>query len=109
MARPSYCGRAGLAIEWGFEGATPVQVSERLHARADSALALLADLSANGDDELRHTLADVRTMTLLGKYYAHKIRGATELALFRATGNVQLAILQKAQIARAHGARLVSV
>jgi hypothetical protein len=30
-------------------------------------------------------LTDIRTMACLGKYYAHKIQGATELALFRKT------------------------
>ena len=29
------------------------------------------------------TLCDIRAMAYLGKYYGHKIRGATELALFR--------------------------
>lgn len=68
------------------EGTSPVEVSTRLHARADSALALLSTLSSDGDDELRRTLADIEAMALLGKYYAHKIHGATDLALFRATG-----------------------
>jgi len=31
------------------------------------------------------TLGDIRAMAYMGKYYAHKIRGATELALFRKT------------------------
>jgi len=31
-------------------------------------------------------LGDIRAMACMGKYYAHKIRGATELALFRETG-----------------------
>ena len=46
----------------------------------------LADkLSPGGDKEVRLTLGDIRAMAYMGKYYAHKIRGATELALFRET------------------------
>jgi hypothetical protein len=64
-------------------GTTPPQVAEQLDARADRALAAVSTLTAGSDDELRHTLADIRTMAHLGKYYAHKIRAATELALLR--------------------------
>jgi len=32
---------------------------------------------------LRLTLGDIRAIAYMGKYYAHKIRGATELALYR--------------------------
>jgi len=67
------------------EGVAPPEVARRLHAHADKALELLESLEAGGDDDLRRTLADIRAMACLGKYYAHKIGGATELALFRAT------------------------
>ena len=67
------------------KGATPLDVSARLQGHADKALALLEGLPDGGDRELRLTLGDIRTMAHLGKYYAHKIRGATELALFRKT------------------------
>lgn len=66
-------------------GTTPIDVSDQLHGHADRALAILGRLSHSGDKELRLTLEDIRAMAYLGKYYAHKIRGATELALFRAT------------------------
>jgi hypothetical protein len=66
-------------------GTPPPQVAQRLHHHADKALRLLKDISPGGDKELRLTLEDIRAMALLGKYYAHKIRGATELALFRVT------------------------
>jgi len=66
-------------------GTTPIQVSEQIHGHADRALAILSRLSHSGDKELRHTLDDIRTIAYLGKYYAHKIRGATELALYRET------------------------
>jgi hypothetical protein len=35
--------------------------------------------------EFRATVSDMQLMSLMGKYYAAKIRGATELALFRET------------------------
>ena len=38
------------------------------------------------DKELKRTLGDIRAMAYLGKYYGHKIRGATELALYRKKG-----------------------
>lgn len=68
-------------------GTTPLQVAEKLHAHADRALAAYNHLlpSAARDAELRRTLEDIRAMAHLGKYYAHKIRAATELALFRAS------------------------
>jgi hypothetical protein len=66
-------------------GTTPIEVSEKLDAHAGKALAILDGLSHGGNKELRQTMEDIRAMALLGKYYAHKIRGATELSLFRKT------------------------
>jgi hypothetical protein len=94
-------------------GTTPPQVAEQLHAHADRALANLpVEMRGSGDRpdrqnnavavgttaatshpikepssrrELHRTVEDIRAMAHLGKYYAHKIRAATELALFRAT------------------------
>lgn len=66
-------------------GTTPIEVSNQIHAHADKALQLLGGLDHRGDKDLRLTLSDIRTIAYLGKYYAHKIRGATELALFRET------------------------
>jgi hypothetical protein len=39
------------------------------------------------DKELRLTLGDLKAMARLGNYYADKITGATDLALYNATGN----------------------
>ncbi len=63
-----------------IEGTTPLEVSEMLHKHADAALLLLDELNHGGDKELRHTLEDILTIAYLGKYYAHKIAGSTELA-----------------------------
>jgi hypothetical protein len=62
---------------------SPLEVSGQLHAHADKALEILESISPKGNKELRLTLEDIRAMAYLGKYYAHKILGATELALFR--------------------------
>ena len=64
-------------------GTTPIDVSNQIHGHADKALRILDGLAHGGDKELRLTLGDIRAMAYMGKYYAHKIRGATELALFR--------------------------
>ena len=75
-----------------------------LAMRADAALAALDELDrARGSStELDATLTDIRLMAYLGNYYAQKIRGATELALFRATGQREqqeaaVASLERAQ------------
>ncbi|MHC4432004.1 MAG: carbohydrate-binding family 6 protein, partial [Planctomycetota bacterium] len=68
-----------------IRGTTPVQVALDICAHSDKALALLADLDHRGNKELRLTLDDIRTIAWLGKYYAHKIQAATELAFFRET------------------------
>jgi hypothetical protein len=48
----------------------------------------VADIRARGPAggvELAETLADIEAMTRLGEYYADKILGATDLAMFRKT------------------------
>lgn len=65
----------------------PLEVSHQIHAHSDKALLLVAQLKAGKNKELSNTLADIRSMAWLGKYYAHKIHGATSLALFRETGD----------------------
>ena len=62
---------------------TPVQVSQMLHQRADQALAILEEIKAGDNKELLYTLNDIKAMAYLGKYYAYKIRGATELQKYR--------------------------
>jgi hypothetical protein len=75
-------------------GTTPLELADRVAARADAALNALKTLSlharpptspTSSSSELLETLGDIRAMAHLGKYYSFKIRGATELALFRAT------------------------
>lgn len=64
---------------------SPLEVSAQLHATADRAITLLDDLQTKGDPELAATLHDIHTMACMGKYYAHKIAGATYVALYRKT------------------------
>ncbi|MBN2593296.1 MAG: hypothetical protein JXA81_07295 [Sedimentisphaerales bacterium] len=68
-----------------LSGTTPIEVSDRIHSHADKALTIIDRLKHGSDKELRLTLGDIHAIAYMGKYYAHKIRGATELALFRET------------------------
>jgi hypothetical protein len=71
-------------------GITPPQVAEALKADANTALELLAAMPAAKEKELRFTLGDLTAMAHLGNYYAEKILGATDLALFEKTGKSEL-------------------
>jgi len=67
---------------------TPPQVADLIDARADAALAALPTfqrIPPVNPAEFVATFSDIEMMARLGKYYAAKIRGATELALYRAT------------------------
>ncbi len=65
---------------------TPLDVAQTLHAHADKSIELLEQLeSENQSQELKFTLHDIRTMAAMGKYYAHKIAGSTNVALYRET------------------------
>ena len=68
---------------------SPVEVSQKLHAHSDKALALLQKMNAGDNHELKVTLHDIKTIAYMGKYYAYKIAGANQLALYRATNNKQ--------------------
>ncbi len=61
----------------------PLQVAQKLHSSSDEALRVIETLAAGNDKELAATLNDIQTMAYLGKYYAHKIDGAANLALYR--------------------------
>ena len=70
-----------------MDGLTPPQVAAQMRGDAQTALAGVAALRphASDDRELRQTLGDIEAMARLGQYYAAKIDGAAELALFDAT------------------------
>lgn len=62
---------------------TPPDVADTLLELARGAGEGAHSLSPAQDAELARTLQDIEAMAKLGAYYAHKIRGAVELALFR--------------------------
>jgi hypothetical protein len=69
-----------------MEGLTPPQAADTLRENASEALRLVKELrslsGAEMNQELRLTLGDIEAMAHLGNYYAAKIMGAAELALF---------------------------
>jgi len=65
------------------EKLSPLQVSEKLHSHANKALEFSIKNPSSGNKELQYTLNDIKTMAYMGKYYAHKIAGATYLELYR--------------------------
>jgi hypothetical protein len=69
-----------------MEGITPLQVAAALEAHASATLKLVAELRPAKSRELRLTLGDYEAMAHLGNYYAPKILGATQLALYDSTG-----------------------
>lgn len=67
---------------------TPFEISQKLHELADKTLELVTPLENDKNSlELNQTLHDIKTIALMGKYYAHKIAGSTNVALFRETGD----------------------
>jgi hypothetical protein len=70
---------------------TPVEVANALHDCSVKTLSMLTDLQSSqaGNKELRLTLGDLEAMSYLGNYYSFKIKGASELALFDATGKTE--------------------
>jgi hypothetical protein len=65
----------------------PLRVAARLHMHADRAERLLDTMDPGGNRELGFILNDIRTMARLGRYYAHKIHGSTQVALYRELGD----------------------
>ncbi len=67
------------------KGITPLQVAENISKSADIALSWVDKQTTSDAQDLRITIDDINAMALLGKYYAHKIKAATYLAIFRET------------------------
>jgi len=67
---------------------TPFEVAQKLSDYADKALEGIATINPTTSKELQYTVNDIKSMALLGKYYAHKIAGAANLALYRETKEV---------------------
>tara|TARA_R110002096_G_scaffold9533_1_gene37561 strand:- start:70674 stop:72842 length:2169 start_codon:yes stop_codon:yes gene_type:complete len=62
---------------------TPFDVTQKLQDVSDKALIDIKAVEDNGNKELQFTINDIKTVSYLGKYYAHKIAGSTHLALYR--------------------------
>lgn len=79
--------RQKFLVSAPMTGFTPMQVADTLAANAAKALATVNELSprTGGNAELKATLQDMTAMAHLGNYYAEKIRGAAQLALFDKT------------------------
>jgi hypothetical protein len=70
------------------DGISPLQVAAGLHDYATQTLKIVNEMPEKvTDKELRMTLGDLNAMAHLGNYYADKILGATDLALYNATGD----------------------
>jgi hypothetical protein len=89
-------------------GTPPLLVADRIDAHVDAVLAATALARPRANQrEYAATAGDITMMANLGRYYAAKIRGATELALYRATRNAQhqqLAVKHLESAAKAWGA-----
>jgi hypothetical protein len=87
--------RASLLTDKKFNGTTPLEIAATLEANADNALQALPQLQravvtpTGSAKEYAATLGDIEAMSELGLYYAEKIRGACDLALFDKTGDVK--------------------
>jgi hypothetical protein len=74
---------------------TPLEIAATLDANATRALRALPDLQratvtpAASAKEYAATLGDIEAMSHLGLYYAAKIRGACDLALFDKSGDAK--------------------
>lgn len=68
-----------------MNGTNPIELAENINKNTDIALDWADKQSLDTSKELRLTIEDIKAMAYLGKYYAHKIKAATYLALFRET------------------------
>ncbi len=68
-----------------FGGITPMEVADNLDGLSEKTLSAIEKLRKMdpGNNEYQATLTDMESMSALGRYYADKIRGAAELAIFR--------------------------
>ncbi len=91
-------------------GVTPLEIAATLDSNANGALVALPELRraavSPGESarEYAATLGDIEAMAHLGLYYAAKIRGACELAMFDKTGEArrQAAAVRHLEAALAH-------
>jgi len=77
-----------LSQNKSVDGISPLQVAAALRDDATQTLKIVNEMPEKvTDKELRLTLGDLNAMAHLGNYYADKIMGAIDLALYNATGD----------------------
>ena len=69
-----------------LDGKTPFDIATRLDAAAKTLIEGAAAVDPKSNVELGETLGDMRALGYLGHYYAQKVRGATNLAMYRWSG-----------------------
>ncbi|MFC1762795.1 hypothetical protein ACFL6U_12050 [Planctomycetota bacterium] len=76
-----------------FDGITPMDVAKNLDGYAKQTLEGVKALrkQAGGQEEMLSVLTDLEAMAYLGRYYAAKIRGAAELAVYRQDASLKQA------------------
>ena len=102
--------RTSLLANQKPAGVTPLEIAATLDAHATRALRALPELQqatvtpAGKAKEYAATLGDIEAMSYLGLYYAAKIRGACDLALFDRTGDAkqQASAVQHLEAALSH-------
>ncbi|MCX7048035.1 MAG: carbohydrate-binding family 6 protein [Candidatus Sumerlaeota bacterium] len=102
--------RAKVLANLKPDGVTPLEIAATLEANATKALKALPQLQratvtpSSNAKEYAATLGDIEAMSHLGLYYAAKIRGACDLALFDKTGGAaqQAAAAQRLESALSH-------
>jgi hypothetical protein len=68
-----------------IKGTDPLKLANDILKNVDVALNWANKQSYDNSRELRFSIDDIKAMAYLGKYYAHKIKAATYIALFRET------------------------
>jgi hypothetical protein len=87
--------RTAILANRKSDGVTPLEIAALLTTHASQALGALPHLRndnarrISNTKEYTATLNDIEAMAHLGLYYAAKIRGACDLALYDKTGNIQ--------------------
>lgn len=66
---------------------TPFEVADKLDAAAKMLLSGASDINDHQKSELKQTLGDFKAMGYLAEYYAHKVRAATYMSLYRYAGD----------------------
>jgi hypothetical protein len=108
--------RTGLLARQMPPGVTPLEIAKTLDANATKALKSLPELQrakvtpAASAREYTATLNDIEAMSHLGLYYAGKIRGACDLALFDKSGDAkqQATAVQHLETALTHWKKYVA-